>query len=79
VYPGEYSEGIFLTLKNHGEEYQMTHPVGSITGFISLKYPYLVVQDYAYITCSKSKIKAILKYNEEVRLPLQRDEIRWQD
>ena len=68
VYPGTYSKGIFINLKHHGdEEYQLTHPCANITGFISLKiHPYVTVQDYCVITCPKTKLKALLKYREEV-------------
>ena len=68
VFPGEHNKGIFITLKQHNdEEYQMTHPTAHITGFISLKiHPYVTVQDYCVITCPKTKLKALLKYNDEV-------------
>jgi len=45
----------------------MTHPTANITGFISLKmHPYVTVQDYCAVTCPKTKLKALLKYNDEV-------------
>jgi oxysterol-binding protein-related protein 9/10/11 len=45
----------------------MSHPTANITGFISLKvHPYVTVQDYCVITCPKTKIKALLKYHDEV-------------
>jgi hypothetical protein len=68
VSPGEHNKGIFLTLKHREEEYHMNHPNANITGFISLKmHPYVTVQDYCVITCPKTKLKALLKYNDEVR------------
>jgi hypothetical protein len=68
VFPGIYNKGILLTLKNRdNEEYSMSHPTANITGFISLKvHPYVTVQDYCAITCPKTKIKALLKYHDEV-------------
>lgn len=62
------NKGIFLKLKHReDEEYQMTHPCANITGFISLKmHPYVTIQDYSVITCPKSRIKALLRYIDEV-------------
>jgi len=49
----------------------MIHPTANITGFISLTmHPYATVQDYCVITCPKTKLKALLKYHDEV-LPAQ--------
>lgn len=51
----------------------MAHPTANITGFISLKvHPYVTVQDYCVITCPKTKVKALLKYHDEVRLLVSR-------
>jgi hypothetical protein len=68
VGPGEFNKGIFITLKQRdNEEYHLTHPTANITGFISLKvHPYVTVQDYCVILCPKTKIKALLRYNDEV-------------
>jgi len=70
VYPGEFNKGIFITLKHRdNEEYQLTHPSANVTGFISLKvHPYVTVQDYCVITCPKTKVKALLRYIDEVLL-----------
>jgi oxysterol-binding protein-related protein 9/10/11 len=69
VYPGKLNKGVFINLKHRGdEEYQLTHPSAHISGFISLKFhPYVTVSDGSYITCPKTKLKAILKYCEEVK------------
>ena len=68
IYPGAYSKGIFINLKHYDdEEYQLTHPSANVTGFISLKvHPYVTVQDQCVVTCPKTKLKALLKYTEEV-------------
>jgi hypothetical protein len=73
VYPGEFNKGIFITLKHRdNEEYQLTHPSANVTGFISLKlHPYVTVQDYCVITCPKTKVKALLRYVDEVPPPSQ--------
>lgn len=73
VYPGEFNKGIFITLKHRdNEEYQLTHPSANVTGFISLKiHPYVTVQDYCVITCPKTKVKALLRYVDEVKTPSQ--------
>jgi hypothetical protein len=68
VYPGKLNKGVFITLKHRDdEEYQLTHPCAHVTGFISLKFhPYVTVSDDSVITCPKTKLKAILKYVDEV-------------
>jgi len=66
VSPGEYNKGIFITLRDD-EEYHLTHPTATVTGFVSLKmHPYVTVQDYCIIRCPKTRTKALLKYNDEV-------------
>jgi len=66
VSPGEYNKGIFITLRDD-EEYHLTHPTANVTGFVSLKmHPYVTVQDYCIIRCPKTRMKALLKYNDEV-------------
>jgi hypothetical protein len=71
VYPGKLNKGVFITLKHRDdEEYQLTHPCAHVTGFISLKFhPYVTVSDNSVITCPKTKLKAILKYADEVTQP----------
>lgn len=68
VYPGKLNKGVFINLKyRNNEEYQLTHPTAHITGFISLKFhPYVTVSDNTVVTCPKTKLKAILKYCDEV-------------
>jgi hypothetical protein len=66
VYPGEFNKGIFITVRED-EEYHLTHPTANVTGFVSLKmHPYVTVQDYCIIRCPKTRMKALLKYNDEV-------------
>jgi len=68
VYAGKLNKGIFINLNHRDdEEYNLTHPCAHVTGFISLKFhPYVTVSDACYITCPKTKLKAILKYSDEV-------------
>ena len=65
VGPGNHNLGIFLTLQNRdNEEYQMTHPFAQLGGFLRGSL-YVTVADPCYITCPKTKLKAILHYMEE--------------
>lgn len=67
VTPGQYNQGIFITLKNRdNEEYQLTHPAAYLAGF--LRGPsslYVSVADICYIVCPKTGLKTILQYHEE--------------
>ena len=65
VLPGEFNEGIFITLdKRDGETYQLTHPAaylgGILRGALSVS-----VGDVACFTCPKTKLKTILNYVDE--------------
>ena len=65
VIPGAHNLGIFITLKNHdNEEYQLTHPAAHLGGFLRGSLS-VSVADTCYITCKKTKMKAILNYLEE--------------
>ncbi|CAI6093403.1 unnamed protein product [Clonostachys chloroleuca] len=65
VLPGEHNMGIFITLdRRDGEEYQLTHPAAHLGGILRGALS-ISVSEMAYITCPKTKIKAILHYVEE--------------
>ncbi|MDA4133344.1 MAG: oxysterol-binding protein [Thaumarchaeota archaeon] len=65
VLPGEHNLGIFITLEKRDDEtYQLTHPAaylgGILRGALSVS-----VGDMAFVTCPKTKLKAILSYYDE--------------
>jgi len=67
--PGSQNKGIFVTIPEVGpEEYQITHPGGYITGFIS-RAPYITLSDSTFIntlSASKGKVyRAIINYPDE--------------
>ncbi|KAI1485136.1 hypothetical protein F5X96DRAFT_674920 [Biscogniauxia mediterranea] len=65
VSPGEHNLGIFITLeKRDHETYQLTHPAAHLGGILRGALS-VSVGDIAYITCPKTKLKAILHYVEE--------------
>jgi len=65
VTPGGHNLGIFVTLQNRGnEEYQLTHPAAHLGGLLRGTLS-VTVADLCYVTCPKTKIKAILHYLEE--------------
>lgn len=65
VVAGNYNKGLYITLKNRGnEEYHMTHPDSQLNGFLRGNL-YISVADIAVIRCEKTKIKALLHYVEE--------------
>ncbi len=65
VTPGNHNLGIFVTLyKRDNEEYQLTHPAAHLGGLLRGQLG-VSVADVCYITCSKTKIKAILHYLDE--------------
>lgn len=65
VVAGNYNRGLFITLKNRGnEEYHMTHPDSQLNGFLRGNL-YISVADVAEITCPKTKLKVLLHYVEE--------------
>lgn len=62
---GEYNKGIYLTLHNHGDEgYNFTHPTAHLGGLLKGSLS-ITVADICYITCPKTRLKAILEYQEE--------------
>ncbi|CAJ2509269.1 Uu.00g142950.m01.CDS01 [Anthostomella pinea] len=65
VSPGEHNLGIFVTLERRDNEtYQLTHPAAHLGGLLRGALN-VSVGDMAYVTCPKTKIKAILHYVEE--------------
>ncbi|KAK5081755.1 hypothetical protein LTR05_007891 [Lithohypha guttulata] len=65
VVAGNHNKGLFITLKNRGnEEYHMTHPDSQLNGFLRGNM-YISVSDVVAITCPKTKLKALLHYVEE--------------
>lgn len=65
VSPGEHNRGIFIKLtKRDNEEYQLTHPVAYIGGLLRGSIS-VTVGEKCYVTCAKTKIKAILHYQED--------------
>lgn len=65
VVPGNFNEGIFITLHNRGdEEYQLTHPAAYLSGFLRGNL-YVTVSDTCFISCPKTGLKVILHYLEE--------------
>lgn len=64
VIPGEYNLGIFVTLHQRDEEYQLTHPAAYLGGFLRGNLN-VTVQDTCFVTCAKTGIKVILHYKEE--------------
>lgn len=68
VIPGAHNLGIFISLKNRGdEEYQLTHPAAHLGGFLRGSLS-VSVADTCFITCKQTGIKAILHYLEEAWL-----------
>ncbi|KAF2481920.1 hypothetical protein BDY17DRAFT_325426 [Neohortaea acidophila] len=65
VTPGQYNQGIFITLrKRDNEEYVLTHPAAYLGGFIRGNLN-VTVSDSCSITCEKTGIKVLLHYLEE--------------
>ncbi|KAK3985601.1 putative oxysterol-binding protein [Cladorrhinum sp. PSN332] len=65
VSPGEHNLGIFITVDRRGNEtYQLTHPAAHLGGILRGALS-VSVGDTAYITCPKTKLKAILRYYDE--------------
>ena len=62
---GNYNQGIFITLANRdNEEYKLTHPEAYLNGLYRGSL-YVSVSDTCFITCPKTRLKAILTYPEE--------------
>ena len=65
VGPGQHNLGIFITLeKRDNEEYQLTHPAAHLGGLLRGSLSISVV-DTCFVTCAKTRMKAILQYLEE--------------
>ncbi|PHH86885.1 hypothetical protein CDD83_9622 [Cordyceps sp. RAO-2017] len=65
VLPGEHNMGIFISLdRRDGETYQLTHPAAHLGGLLRGTLN-VSVSEMAYVTCPKTRIKAILHYVEE--------------
>ncbi|RMZ84118.1 hypothetical protein DV738_g700, partial [Chaetothyriales sp. CBS 135597] len=62
ILPGSYNTGIHVSIDKHKEDYQLTHPTAVLAGIFKLS-PYILVNDSCFITCSKTKLKAILTYD----------------
>ncbi|KAK5942518.1 hypothetical protein PMZ80_005083 [Knufia obscura] len=62
VAAGNHNKGLFISLKNRGnEEYHMTHPDSQLNGILRGNL-YISVADVAQITCPKTKLKVLLDY-----------------
>ena len=65
VTPGAHNLGIFINLLHRGnEEYQLTHPAAHLGGLLRGSLS-VTVADTCFITCPRTRIKAILHYLEE--------------
>ncbi|KAI1109376.1 oxysterol-binding family protein [Nemania sp. NC0429] len=65
VSPGEHNLGIFVTLERRDHEtYQLTHPAAHLGGLLRGALS-ITVSDVTYITCTRTKLKAILHYIED--------------
>ncbi|KAJ9210078.1 hypothetical protein DTO166G4_8339 [Paecilomyces variotii] len=65
VAPGQHNLGIFVNLsKWDDEEYQLTHPAAHLGGLLRGSLS-ISVSDTCFITCPKTRIKAILQYLED--------------
>lgn len=65
VTPGQFNQGIFITLQQRdNEEYQLTHPAAYLGGFLKRDLS-VTVSDTCFVMCAKTGIKVILHYLEE--------------
>ncbi|KAJ5885306.1 hypothetical protein N7495_009816 [Penicillium taxi] len=65
VSPGQHNLGIFVNIeKRDNEEYQLTHPDAHLGGILRGALA-ITVADTCYMTCPKTRLKAILQYMEE--------------
>lgn len=65
VTPGDHNSGIFINLeKRDNEQYQLTHPAAYLGGLLRGSLT-VTVGDQCFVTCPKTKLKAILHYVEE--------------
>lgn len=81
VAPGVHNHGIYITLQNREETYNLTHPIahlgGILKGILITSFCFgrniltpvgaltVSVADMCYVTCPKTRLKAILNYQEE--------------
>ncbi|KAI9708696.1 MAG: hypothetical protein M1828_002680 [Chrysothrix sp. TS-e1954] len=65
VAPGEHNKGIYITLHGLGDEtYNLTHPTAHLSGLLRGSLS-ITVADTCYVTCAKTRLKAILHYLDE--------------
>ncbi|OAL65369.1 oxysterol binding protein [Trichophyton rubrum] len=65
ITPGQHNLGIFITLaRRDNEEYRLTHPDAHLGGLLRGALS-VSVADTCYVTCPRTKIKAILQYLED--------------
>ncbi|KAJ5162439.1 Oxysterol-binding protein [Penicillium capsulatum] len=64
VSPGQHNLGIFVNIEKRDEEYQLTHPDAHLGGLLRGALS-VTVADTCYVTCPKTRTKAILQYMEE--------------
>lgn len=64
VTPGIYNQGIFITLGQRNEEYQLTHPAAALGGLLRGSL-YISVADTCSVTCAETRLKCLLTYVEE--------------
>ncbi|DAA72870.1 TPA_exp: Uncharacterized protein A8136_5314 [Trichophyton benhamiae CBS 112371] len=65
ITPGQHNLGIFITLaRRDNEEYRLTHPDAHLGGLLRGALS-VSVADTCYITCPRTRIKAILQYLED--------------
>ncbi|KAM5488189.1 hypothetical protein McanCB56680_000068 [Microsporum canis] len=65
VTPGQHNLGIFITLaRRDNEEYRLTHPAAHLGGLLRGSLS-VSVADTCYVTCPKTRTKAILQYLED--------------
>ena len=65
VTPGQHNLGIFINIsKRDNEEYNLTHPAASLGGLLRGTLS-VSVSDQCFVTCKKTRLKAILHYLEE--------------
>ncbi|KAI9286493.1 oxysterol-binding protein [Umbelopsis sp. AD052] len=76
VGPGDQNLGIFVRMLNRdNEEYQLTHPWASVNGWLKASL-YATISDNCYMTCPKSKLKAIVEYKDEKWIGKPKFELR---
>lgn len=65
VGPGQHNLGIFINIRDRdNEEYRLTHPDAHLGGFLKGSLS-VNVCDTCYVTCPKTRTKAIIQYLEE--------------